>query len=151
MATLGARTAVAAAFPLALVMIFYGEPLMQSVFGEAFSRGAIALAILSGAQVINAATGSVNDLLNMTGHERDTMMGMIVGVVANVVLNFLLIPMWDITGAALATGASLILWNIVLVIQVQRRIGLAATAIGPISCRKSKHNVGSGVESKGRK
>jgi len=111
-------------------MIFGGEPIMQSVFGEAFGRGAIALAILSGAQVINAATGSVNDLLNMTGHERDTMMGMIVGVVANVVLNFLLIPMWDITGAALATGASLILWNIVLVIQVQRRIGLAATAIG---------------------
>lgn len=151
MATLGARAAVAAALPLALVMIFWGEPLMQSVFGEAFGRGAIALAILSGAQVINAATGSVNDLLNMTGHERDTMKGMIVGVVANVMLNFLLIPMWDITGAALATGASLILWNIFLVIQVHRRIGLAATAIGPFSFLKSKHSVGSGVESKRRK
>jgi O-antigen/teichoic acid export membrane protein len=133
MATLGARAAVAAALPLALVMIFWGEPIMQSVFGEAFGRGAIVLAILSGAQIINAATGCSSELLNMTGHERDTMVGMIVGVVANVVLNFLLIPLWDITGAALATGTSLILWNVVLVIQVHRRIGLAATAIGPLT------------------
>ncbi len=149
-ATLGARAAVAVAFPLALVMIFWGESIMTSVFGATFGRGAIALAILSGAQVINAATGSVSDLLNMTGHERDTMIGMIVGIVANVVLNFLFISMWDIAGAALATSVSLVLWNVVLVIQVHRRIGLAATAIGPFSFRKRKHNIESCVQSKCR-
>ena len=126
MATLSARAAVAMALPLALVMIFWGEPIMRSVFGEAFGRGAIALAILSTAQLVNAFTGPANSLLDMTGHQDDTLKAMIAGVLANVVLNALLIPRWDIAGAATATGTSLILWNVLLVVLVHRRLGLDA-------------------------
>jgi O-antigen/teichoic acid export membrane protein len=129
-ATLGARTAAALALPLALVMIFFSQPIMANVFGVEFARGAIALAILAAAQVFNAATGCVNDLLNMTGHERDTAVGMAMGAIANIALNMLLIPIWDLTGAAMATGASLILWNLWLVGRVHRRLGIAATAFG---------------------
>jgi O-antigen/teichoic acid export membrane protein len=135
-ATLSARGALAAALPLALVMILFGEPLMASVFGEEFARGAAALAILAAAQVINAATGSVNDLLNMTGHERDTALGMAIGAAANIALNFLLIPIWDMAGAATATALSLILWNLWLVVSVRRRLGLTSTAFGHLSTSK---------------
>ncbi len=54
----------------------------------------------------------------------------IAGVLTNVILNALLIPRWDIAGAAIATGTSLILWNVLLVILVRRRLGVDATAIG---------------------
>lgn len=129
-ATLGARAASFAALPVALVMIFWGSQILSLVFGSEFERGAIALAILSGAQMVNAITGPAAELLKMTGHEWDATKGMIVGVLANVILNALLIPRWDIVGAAIATGTSLILWNLVLVILVWRRLGVNATAAG---------------------
>jgi O-antigen/teichoic acid export membrane protein len=129
-ATLAARASAGAALPVAMVMIFAGEPLMKVVFGEAFGRGAIALAILSGAHLINAVMGSAIVLLNMTGHERDTLKAVSVGVLVNVALNFLFIPRWDIAGAAMATGVSLVAWNALLVFQVHRRLGLVGTAFG---------------------
>jgi len=128
-ATMGARVATAAALPVASVMIFWAGPIMALVFGDAFERGAIALAILSGAQLANTITGTANGLLNMTGHEQDALKCMVVGVLLNVVLNLLLIPMWDIAGAALATGTSLVLWNVLLVLQTWRHLGLNATAL----------------------
>lgn len=128
--TWSARGATAAALPLAAVMILWGGPIMATVFGADFARGAIALAILSAAQLVNAFTGPANSLLDMTGHQDDTLKAMIAGVLANVILNALLIPRWDIAGAAIATGASLILWNVLLVVFVQRRLGLDATTFG---------------------
>ena len=128
--TWSARGATAAALPLAAVMILWGGPIMATVFGADFARGAIALAILSAAQLVNAFTGPANSLLDMTGHQDDTLKAMVAGVLANVILNALLIPHWDIAGAAIATGASLILWNVLLVAFVQRRLGLDATTFG---------------------
>lgn len=128
--TWSARGATAAALPLAAVMILWGGPIMAAVFGADFARGAIALAILSAAQLVNAFTGPANSLLDMTGHQDDTLKAMVAGVLANVILNTLLIPRWDIAGAAIATGTSLILWSVLLVILVRRRLGVDATAIG---------------------
>ena len=58
----------------------------------------------------------------MTGHQDDTLKTMIAGMLTNVILNAFLIPRWDIAGAAIATGASLMLWNVLLVILVRRPI-----------------------------
>ena len=129
LATLGARAATVAALPLAAVMILWGAPIMATVFGSDFARGAVALGILSAAQIVNAFTGPANSLLDMTGHQNDTLKALIVGVFANLALNALLIPRWEIVGAAVATGTSLMLWNTLLVILVQRRLGVNATAI----------------------
>lgn len=126
--TLSARAATAMALPFAIAAIVWGNSIMAAVFGNDFTRGAVALGILATAQLINAVTGPANSLLNMTGHEDDQLKAMIVGVVINVALNALLIPRWDIAGAAIATGISLIVWNLLLVILVKRRLGLYATA-----------------------
>ena len=130
-ATLGARVATALALPLALLMVFLGKPLMQYVFGEEFAAGAVALALLAIAQVFNAVTGAAYDLLNMTGHERDSAVGMFIGATSNIAFNWMLIPTWDMAGAATATGVSVIIWNLWLVLKVRQRLGLAATALGP--------------------
>lgn len=127
---LGARAATTVALPLTAVMVLWGEPIMAAAFGANFARGGAALAVLSGAQLVNAFTGPANSLLDMTGHENDRLKAMSVGVLANVILNGLLIPRWDILGAAIATGISLILWNTILAILVRRRLGVDATAFG---------------------
>jgi O-antigen/teichoic acid export membrane protein len=135
--TASARVALLFALPVALVIVMFAKPIMVMVFGQEFGAGAICLIILSGAQVINAAMGSVGQILNMTGYEKDAAQGMAIGAIANVLLNAILIPVWDITGAAVATGASLVIWNLVLAIKVQQRLGLMPSAIGRIRTHES--------------
>lgn len=128
--TSAARAALALALPAAVVLAVFSGPILGAVFGADFERGAHSLAILCATQVVNAGAGSVGLILNMTGHERDSAIGMAVGATINVVLNAVLIPLWDIEGAALATGLSLAAWNVVLVRLVRKRIGLSSTVMG---------------------
>jgi O-antigen/teichoic acid export membrane protein len=131
-ATLAARAATAAAVPLAAMMIIWGAPIMGTVFGTDFARGAVALGILSAAQLVNAFTGPANSLLDMTGHQDDTLKAMIAGMLTNIELNALLIPLWDTAGAAIATGTSPIVWNVLLVMLARLRLGVDATAAGDV-------------------
>ena len=128
--TAAARGALAIALPAALVLALFGRPILGLVFGQEFERGALCLAILCGAQVFNAGAGSVGAILNMTGYERDSAIGMGLGALTNVGLNAALVPLWDIEGAALATGLSLLVWNVVLAIRVRQRLALDSTALG---------------------
>ena len=50
----------------------------------------------------------------MTGHERDTVKGMSIAMLANVVMNFILIPQYGMVGAATATAISYAIWNVIL-------------------------------------
>jgi O-antigen/teichoic acid export membrane protein len=127
-ATFTARLALGAALPLALVLAAFGGPILGVVFGAPFERGALCLAILCAGQAVSAALGSVDHLLSMTGHERDAALGLALGAAANVALGLVLIPRWDIEGAALATAASLILWNVALSWRVRVRLGITAGA-----------------------
>jgi O-antigen/teichoic acid export membrane protein len=83
------------------------------------------LVILCVGQLVNASIGSVGSLLNMTGHERDTMMSVIVGASVNVVLNLVLTPQFGPIGAAIATTVTLIVWNLIMWHKVSTRIGIS--------------------------
>lgn len=125
-----ARASLAMALPVAVVLALFAQPILKLAFGDEFERGALCLAILCTAQVINAGAGPVGQILNMTGHERDTVIGMAIGAFTNIVLNLVLIPIWGIEGAALATGIGLGVWNLVLVVTVRRRTGINSTLFG---------------------
>ncbi len=103
---------------------------LLGLFGVGFSDGRTALLILAAAQVANLACGSVALLLSMAGHAGATARGMAAGAGANVALNALLIPLYGIEGAALATGASLILWNLILLAAVGRKLNIDPSILG---------------------
>ena len=124
-----ARGTLGLALPVALVLSFFAKPILGSVFGVEFERGAISLGILCAAQVIAAASGSVGQILYMTGHERDAFIGIIAGFFANITFSLILIPIWDIEGAALASALSIITCNVVLALLVHKRTGLNPTAL----------------------
>jgi O-antigen/teichoic acid export membrane protein len=69
-------------------------------------------------------------LLNMTGHEKATLVGVAIGILIHVILSSLFIPAWGAMGAALAASGCLLILNLVLVILVRRRLGLDSTAFG---------------------
>lgn len=118
------------ALPAILVLAFFGGPILQLVFGAGFEDGALSLTILVAGQVVNAFFGSCISLLNMSGHERLAMRGLVLAAGVNVALNLLLIPDYGIEGAAIATALSTVLWNVMLWHSVWRKLGVDSSPIG---------------------
>ena len=114
--------------PIAIGFIFFGYWFLL-IYGTEFTQGQLALSILSVGNIINILMGPVALLLIMTHHERDATIGLAVSAVLNIILNIILIPQWGLGGAATATMASMILWNILLTIFVYRRIHISPSII----------------------
>ncbi|QNH04852.1 polysaccharide biosynthesis C-terminal domain-containing protein [Pseudomonas sp. B11D7D] len=105
-----------------------GGALLETVFGEQYQSAYLPLIILVAGQVANALFGSVGALLNMTGHEKDTLFGMLLACIVNLSLGLFLVPEHGMLGAAIATAISFLVWNLVLWIFVRRRLGIESTA-----------------------
>jgi O-antigen/teichoic acid export membrane protein len=134
-ATAAARMMLALAVPSGAVMILFGGAVLGLVFGESFSGGHLPLALLAVAQLINAAFGSVSALLNMTGHASRTARGMAITTVLVVFLNFLMIPLFGIAGAAAATSIAIVFWNVLLWLEVRRVLDVDSAAIPGLPSR----------------
>lgn len=109
---------------LPLVVIFFIFPeFLLGIFGEEFKVGALAFIYLSIGKLVSSLSGSVGNILQMTGRQVIFMNVLFVGAIVNVVLNFLLIPSFGIEGAALASMISLSTWNLIMVYFVKREFG----------------------------
>ncbi len=122
------RLVTLVSLPIALLFILEGG-LFLRLFGAEFVTARWALAVLSAAQLFVVASGPVALVLVMTGHERVATWGVGVGTFVNVALNAALIPVMGIEGAAIATGASYVISNALLIWEVKRRIGIRATIL----------------------
>jgi O-antigen/teichoic acid export membrane protein len=119
------------ALPVTVVFVGIGGPLLESIFGFEYRGGWAALSILSCGQLVNAAAGSVGPILSMTGHERDALVVLTLAVASNILLNFLLVPVWGMEGAALSTSATMIAWNFLLFWRVRHRLGIWSSVLMP--------------------
>jgi O-antigen/teichoic acid export membrane protein len=81
--------------------------------------------------------GPVGVVLIMTGHERDAALAIGVSAVLNLILNAILIPGWGMEGAAVATAASTVVWNILMAIALYQRSGIHSTILGKLGLRWS--------------
>lgn len=126
MVSFAARGILAISVPIGLGLVVLGQWGL-SFFGPEFSEGYVALVILTAGQLINALAGSVGFLMTMTGHEREAAYIMAVSAIVNVGLNAVLIPAFGLEGAAFATAFSTALWNGVMLVYVQKRLGINST------------------------
>ena len=99
------------------------SPYILAFFGEDYLAGQSVLLILCVGQFFSAICGSVLTLLNMAGKEK--VVRNIVGATAllNIGLNAILINLYGIEGAAIATFVSLIVWNILGLMAVKKYFG----------------------------
>lgn len=111
------RWVVTLSAPLFLALSVLREPLM-ALFGEGFLQGAAAIAVLSGAQLINASAGPVGGVLMMTDRERWVLFNTLLLGGLNAAGNYLLIPHFGMLGAALSTACALACWNLAALAQV---------------------------------
>nr|MDA3877929.1 polysaccharide biosynthesis C-terminal domain-containing protein [Halothiobacillus sp.] len=124
-----ARMVLLAALPLALAFVFAGGTIVTWVFGSEFAASHLPLAILALGQLANAAFGSVGLLLNMTGNESHMARIVLQTALLNVVLNGLLIPFYGMSGAAVASTISLLIWNALLFLRVGKSLGVTSCAL----------------------
>lgn len=129
--TRACRLTLLLSLPFALTLVLFGKQIL-GLFGEEFVTGYTALVILGFSQLVNVASGPVANILMMTGHERDAARGVGISTVINVALNALLIPFFGLEGAAIATGSSTIVWNLIFIWYVKERINIHPTVFGII-------------------
>lgn len=110
--------------PIVLIFILFGKYLL-SIFGDEFIEGYIALIILVAGQSVNALVGSVGYFMNMTGHQKELNIIVVSSAIVNIILNYILIPLYGIIGAAVATAISLALWNILAAIYIKIKFGFS--------------------------
>ncbi len=108
---------IAGTWPIYLTVVIFA-PVVLKVFGSGFEQGGPVLMILGMAAMVGAATGPVDWVLLMGGKSRWNLLNTAVALVANVGLNLLLIPRYGMIGAATAWAVSIVLNNILPLIEV---------------------------------
>ncbi|GII93513.1 lipopolysaccharide biosynthesis protein [Sinosporangium siamense] len=123
---------VAASWPLYLALACFG-PVVLTLFGEDFTGGDGALAILALAMLIVLAAGNVQTVLLMGGKSSWSLYNKIAALAVNVVLNVLLVPVYGIEGAAVAWAAAYLVDTLAAAVQVRYglrlRLGLRTFAL----------------------
>ena len=108
---------------ITLTLFVLAEPFL-GWFGPGYEAGVPALRILLVGQVIVAGTGSQLYLMTMTGCERGAATLLVLSAVLNAAASAALIGLFGLTGAAVASAATLIIWNLAMALFLWRHLSL---------------------------
>jgi O-antigen/teichoic acid export membrane protein len=112
------------AAPVSALLIIFPDQLL-SLFKPEFVIGSNTLRIFAVSQLIDASCGLVAVFLNMTGNQIFFTRLVAITTSANILLNWLLIPIYGMEGAAIATLISTASWNIIGAAFIWRKYGVA--------------------------
>jgi O-antigen/teichoic acid export membrane protein len=105
--TIALTRATSYALILAIPMLFggaiLGKRLLYYLYGSPFAAGATALAIIIGARVVQSILQLYSNFLMATDHAKHQFFGLFAGIVVNISLAYILIPLWGLPGAAVAS------------------------------------------------
>lgn len=113
--------------PIVAGIIVFSDFIL-SLFGESFDNGKEALIIVSAGFFLNAVTGNVDQVLNMSGNQKLLRNITIAGFVLNAVLNLMLIPHYGINGAAIASLITNVAFNFTCVYYIKKKLGFYSFA-----------------------
>jgi O-antigen/teichoic acid export membrane protein len=130
LATNSARMTLLVNVIITMGFLLLGRQFIRLFFGTEFSPAFPALLILLVGGVINSLTGAVAFFLNMTGHEKETLLARLVATFVSIILTFLLSPVWGILGAAVGSSIPLIVWNVMLWDLARKRLKVNSLAFG---------------------
>ncbi|TLD42419.1 MAG: Polysaccharide biosynthesis protein [Candidatus Jettenia ecosi] len=122
-------------FPVLLIFLFFPS-MVLGVFGTEFKSGVYALILLTIGQFVNAISGSVGLILQMTGKQKAFQNIIVIATILNIGLNAFLIPKYGINGAAFATAISITFWNLSSVMYVKLYLNITTLYIPMISKKK---------------
>ena len=106
----------------AVVLVLVG-PYLFAFFGKDFESAYTPMLLLICGILVRALAGPVDNLLAMTGKEREVAMGLFIATIVNFVGNSILIPRYGATGAASSTAISVTLEIVILSTRAGRHLG----------------------------
>jgi O-antigen/teichoic acid export membrane protein len=106
--------------PLFLIIFIFSKEILTLLFGADYEGASLALRILSSGYMFHVLTGPIGQNLVIFAKPRLIVINNSMGLILNILLNFFLIPLYGMDGAAFATASTFILINILALIQVYR-------------------------------
>jgi len=94
------------ALPLGIGGTILARPIMSFLYGEEYIKGVIAFQILIWTVAIISIRCSYEQSFLACDREKRYLLGVIIGAATNIILNLILIPYFDLKGAAIATVIS---------------------------------------------
>jgi O-antigen/teichoic acid export membrane protein len=101
-----------------LFILFSNEIML--FFGEEFTAGAYALIFIGIGQIIRVIVGHAGYINTMTGKPRFELYNNFIVLILNVVLNYIMIPIYGINGAAIASAISVAVANLYRLMMVYK-------------------------------
>ncbi|NOG56825.1 MAG: oligosaccharide flippase family protein [Bacteroidetes bacterium] len=105
------------------VILLFANEFILEFFESDYAIAKWSLIILALGQLVNVATGAIGQLLNMTGGHKILALVSAISTGLNLILNFWLIPIYGITGAAISTAIAIIVNNLLSTIIIKHRLG----------------------------
>jgi O-antigen/teichoic acid export membrane protein len=113
-----------------------GYPVLAA-FGDHFTDAYPLMFILAVGILAKAATGPADTILNMLGHQRASAMSIGLAAVISVTLNLVLIPLFSVTGAAIATSSALVAASLFNWLAARRLEGLNLFVLANLPSREA--------------
>ncbi len=108
--TLGTRVVFFLSLPILFLFLIWGNWIL-SIFGPEFSAGYTALLILSGGQLFYLFMGPAAYALMMYGYSREAGFILVIGFIVTFTLEFILIPILGMEGAAIGRAVGVIVMH----------------------------------------
>lgn len=128
MAKLMAVLMVVGVLIMVMPFVFFGNELIVWAFGKGYEESATVLLIISVGHLVNAFFGINATLLNMTRHEKRVTKAFVYSLVFNIVFAIILIPQFEIIGAALTNTLALIVWNLIMWYDTKKLLNINSSA-----------------------
>jgi O-antigen/teichoic acid export membrane protein len=113
------------------LLIIFGDSVL-GLFGSEFQEAKWATIVLIIGQIVNVGAGCVGYIMQVTGHNYQCVYVYCCCTAINLVLCAILIPLLGIMGGAIATSATMILWNVWLHHLVVKNIGVRPSILALI-------------------
>ena len=112
----------------AVVLALTGKHILAFFGGQFTTIYPVLLMLLIGI-LVRAATGPVEYLLAMNGHQRNVIVILVMAASLNILLNLILIPAIGLVGAALATNISIAFSAFTATLLAWRKLGIRSFII----------------------
>lgn len=109
--------------PAVLITLVFGYPLLY-IFGPSFVAGYPIMLVLGIGFVIRASVGQARDLMIVLGHQKASVYIAVFGIMLNIILSVLMVPVFGILGAAIATSITMAFQAVSLTIAAKKLANL---------------------------
>lgn len=120
----GTKWMLISTLPLTFTLLFYPKVIISMTFGESYIFASGALSLLSLAYFSHVLAGPNGSAMAALGHNRLLMVDNLAVASFNVLLNFILIPSFGLSGAVIATVISFVLLNVLMTAQLYQKDGV---------------------------